>query len=65
MSLAPTNIRGAFLNWRFAVKGIQNAFRSFGTVLRSSAIGSVSQSRDPNWDSRQMNDCLTKWSMTG
>ena len=38
MSFAATNIRGAFLNWRFAVKGIQNASRSFGADLRSSAM---------------------------
>ncbi len=34
MSLAFTNMRGAFLNWRFEVKGIQNALRSFGATLR-------------------------------
>ena len=34
MSLAPTNMRGAFLNCRFAVNGIQNALRSFGVTLR-------------------------------
>src|SRR3569833_2446442 len=35
MSLAPTNMRGAFLNWRLDVNGIQNALRSFGaTVVR-------------------------------
>jgi hypothetical protein len=28
--LAATNMRGAFLNWRFAVNGIQKALRSFG-----------------------------------
>ena len=31
-------MRGAFLNCRFAVNGIQNAFKSFGAILRSSAI---------------------------
>ncbi len=30
MSLAATNMRGLFLNCRFAVNGIQKAFRSFG-----------------------------------
>jgi hypothetical protein len=34
MSLAPTNMRGSFLNWRFAVNGIQKARRSFGVALR-------------------------------
>ena len=29
---ADENSRGAFLNWRFAVNGIQNGSRSFGTV---------------------------------
>jgi hypothetical protein len=38
MSLAATSIRGAFLNCRFAVNGIQNADRSFGTTSRSSAM---------------------------
>ena len=32
MSLAATNMRGAFLNCRFAVNGIQKAFRSFGVA---------------------------------
>jgi hypothetical protein len=39
MSFAATNIRGAALNWRFEVNGIQKADRSFGTGLRSSANG--------------------------
>jgi hypothetical protein len=34
MSLALTNSRGSFLNWRLAVKGIQNARMSLGVVLR-------------------------------
>src|SRR5689334_14005573 len=34
MSLADTNMRGACLNCRFAVNGIQKALRSFGTTLR-------------------------------
>src|SRR5207248_6018023 len=32
MSLAPASSRGAFLNARFAVNGIQCAARSFGTL---------------------------------
>src|SRR5437868_3172050 len=32
MSLAPASIRGARLKARLAVKGIQNAARSFGTL---------------------------------
>ena len=42
MSFAATIIRGAFLNWRLAVKGIQKAERSFGTVGRSSAMANLS-----------------------
>src|SRR6218665_506834 len=34
MSLAATNMRGSFLNWRFAVNGIQKARRSLGVTLR-------------------------------
>jgi hypothetical protein len=34
MSLALTNMRGAFLNCRFAVNGIQKALRSFGVTFR-------------------------------
>jgi hypothetical protein len=33
MSLAATNMRGAFLYCRFAVNGIQKALRSLGTAL--------------------------------
>jgi hypothetical protein len=33
MSLALTSMRGACLNCRFAVKGIQNALRSFGVTF--------------------------------
>ena len=35
MSFAPTSRRGAALNWRLAVNGIQCASRSFGTVMRA------------------------------
>jgi hypothetical protein len=38
-------MRGVFLNCRFAVKGIQKAFRSFGAGLRSSAIAASSGQR--------------------
>src|SRR6478609_3716947 len=34
MSLAPTKSRGSFLNWRFAVNGIQKARRSLGAFRR-------------------------------
>ena len=42
MPSAPTNIRGAALNCRLAVKGIQNARRSFGARLaRCDIAGSL------------------------
>ena len=37
MPSAATNIRGAFLNCRLAVNGIQNARRSFGARGRNAA----------------------------
>src|SRR5690606_40996375 len=54
MSFAPTSMRGACLNCRFAVKGIQNALRSFGVTLSRLDMTKLPFLKIPCFDSQRL-----------